>query len=422
MPVSFNVNAISFDRMIKYFLPRNITDKLHPAYEQMVIIIGSLIGAIIAGICVLLPFYYYSAMQLEMYCSIVITAGCLITLFLIKYFGIYRSPAIIILLFSTLPIANLCIQTGGIFSPMLTSPVTLLFIAFWVLGRVCGVIMAVGNIILLYILCMYFTPENELRFKVLYMQIAFTVTLSVFCWFRLRRYEKLKALIKEQQEIRVSTLDRLVKERTEELSELRQNLALDFHDETGNTLSAISRLSATLKRRLSGQAEMTEIVDRIIHYSHHLYATSRDFLWGMNDNSNDPNELFDYLTSFGQQYYNQFNISFEAIPAVLPAAAQNPLLPLFASRHIVFIFKEAMTNAARHSGATHITFGMEISDSALSLWLQDNGAWKERADAARSYGMLNMEKRSNKNGFLYSIHPSETGTRVALHVPLCINK
>jgi len=422
MPVSFNVNTISFDRMIKYFLPRNITDKLHPAYEQMAIIIGSLTGAIIAGVCVLVPFYYYSAMQLEMYCSIAIAAGCLITLFLVKYFGIYRTPATITLLFSMLPIANLCIQTGGIFSPMLTSTVTLLFIAFWVLGRACGVIMAAGNIILLYTLCMYFTPENELRFKVLYLQIAFTATISVFCWFRLSRYEKLKALIKEQQEIRVSTLDRLVKERTEELSELRQNLALDFHDETGNMLSAISRLSAMLKRRLTGQPEMTEIVDRIIHHSNHLYATSRDFLWGMNDNSNNPYELFDYLTSFGQQYYNQFNISFEAIPAVTRTNGQAPLLPWFASRHIVFIFKEAMTNAARHSGATHIAFEMEINDNALNLWLQDNGTWKAPSDTARSYGMLNMEKRSSKNGFRYSIYSSETGTRVALSVPLSINK
>ncbi len=82
--------------------------------------------------------------------------------------------------------------------------------------------------------------------------------------------------------------------------------------------------------------DFADIIDNIIMNSDHLYASSRDFLWSVNNNSDDPQELFAYLTSFGQVFYNQFDIAF-SVKSTVNAVVESVQLQAFASRHIIFI-------------------------------------------------------------------------------------
>src|ERR1700761_9372736 len=102
---------------------------------------------------------------------------------------------------------------------------------------------------------------------------------------------------KTLQEQKISVLDEAVKQRTEQLNSMRENIATDFHDETGNMLSAITRQAALLKLKLSREHNVQPIVSSIIENSNILYASSKDFLWHLNHDSDDPKELFGYLTS-----------------------------------------------------------------------------------------------------------------------------
>lgn len=57
--------------------------------------------------------------------------------------------------------------------------------------------------------------------------------------------------------------------------------------------------------------------------------------------------LFQYLTAYGQQYYNQFDISFSA--QVVGEARGAKQLRSFAALNLIYIFKEAMTNVIKRA-------------------------------------------------------------------------
>ncbi|MEJ2883499.1 sensor histidine kinase [Pedobacter sp. GR22-6] len=226
-----------------------------------------------------------------------------------------------------------------------------------------------------------------------------------------RDRNKIKAL----QDQKISMLDEAVKKRTEQLNTMRETIATDFHDETGNTLSAITRQAILLQQKLKGHREVNPIVESIIRNSKNLYAASKDFLWNLNHNSDDPQELFEYLTGYGQVYYNQFDMPFSS--RAEECRDQQQLEPM-AALNIIYIFKEAMTNVIKHAEAREVRLEMTCTDGSITYALEDDGTWKAVSPGQPHYGLGNMERRSQKNRFEFKLVPLERGTRIELRVPL----
>ncbi|WCT13303.1 histidine kinase [Mucilaginibacter jinjuensis] len=198
----------------------------------------------------------------------------------------------------------------------------------------------------------------------------------------------------------------------EQLNNMRETIATDFHDQTGNMLSAITRQASLLKARFADQPETQQIIDSIINNSDSLYESSQDFLWHLNHDSDNPNELFNYLTGYGQLYYNQFDIAFSSTGEECRSLKFEP----FAALNLIFIFKEAMTNVVKHSGADEVEFKMHCEDQVVSFALMDNGNWKESDKTREHYGLCNMERRCLKNTFGFSLIRQETGTQIIIRV------
>ncbi|MXV13755.1 sensor histidine kinase [Hufsiella ginkgonis] len=202
--------------------------------------------------------------------------------------------------------------------------------------------------------------------------------------------------------------------RTEQLNSMRETIATDFHDQTGNMLSAITRQAGLLKLKLNREHELQPIIQSIVENSNSLYASSKDFLWQLNHNGDDPNELFDYLTSYGQLYYNQFDIAFSAEAVACEGLKLDPSAAL----NLIFIFKEAMTNVVKHAGATEVGLTLSCGADQVTYLLEDNGSWKEADQSSDHYGLTNMERRCCKNNFGYTISKETTGTQISIAVPV----
>ena len=87
-----------------------------------------------------------------------------------------------------------------------------------------------------------------------------------------------------------------------------------------------------------------------------------------------------------------------------------------AAINLIYIFKEAMTNVVKHAQASEVTFEMEcLSDQVIYL-LKDNGSWKIRKDHQHHYGLENIKKRCEKNGFVFSIASTPQGTQLKVNV------
>ena len=59
---------------------------------------------------------------------------------------------------------------------------------------------------------------------------------------------------------------------------------------------------------------------------------------------------------------------------------------------------EAVTNAARHSGADRVDLRLERDGSALRLWVSDEGHGFDTADPGRGFGLTSMRERAHSVG------------------------
>ncbi|WP_159474542.1 sensor histidine kinase [Dyadobacter sp. 3J3] len=401
------------EKLINYFLTPELRNKLHPEYDQVRTIVSGTIVATTLLLILPVPMFFFPPTLIGYY----ILAGLgICTLYSLKWYGIYWPPLILGLLATYVVIINDTLETGAIDSPAVTTLYLLLLTGFWFNRRI-GLVM-IGLNILAIIYIFYSVPEADgQNLYAVVSHIVLTIFFGAFFWFVQEQHDAARLQIREQQHIRIDLLDRAVKDRTQQLSTMRQNLASDFHDETGNMLSAITRQAAILKLKLKDQPAVLSIVDNIIMNSDQLYASSRDFLWSVNNNSDDPQELFAYLTSFGQVFYNQFDIAF-SVKSTVNSLIESAHLQAFASRHIIFIFKEAMTNVAKHSGAREVLLEMAVFQEYVSISLQDDGSWKEPLEGQPHNGLHNMEKRSKENNFRFKVYGSSQGTRLQIDAPV----
>ena len=84
------------------------------------------------------------------------------------------------------------------------------------------------------------------------------------------------------------------------------------------------------------------------------------------------------------------------------------------------IFQEALTNIARHAGATHIEIDLNADDDQLELQICDNGKGidPQELNSPASIGLLGMKERAIAHGGQALIERrSRGGTRVILRLP-----
>lgn len=413
------------DKIIWYFLPTHLRNKLHPDYDQVSTLITGFLAAGILLFVLSIPIVYLSPGAaifflisfLSIVCCLLIKVGC-------NYH--YPTYALFVVIFFLL--IYIVTRTGGIFSFYISAFYGVILTGSWA-GKPFSKFTFIGLILSLLIISSpfiteiwelkYLSPLLTKKLTALVVYLALSIFFLMFFWLLKTQNDKIRLQIKIQQTNRISELDGAVKERNEQLSTIRQNIATDFHDETGNILAAITRQAGQLKLKLKEDHPAIEIVDNIIQNSEHLYDSSRDFLWSVNHESDDPEVLFTYLTSFGQLYYNQFDIAFSAKEKKdLKGYEKGYQMPSFASRQLIFIFKEAMTNVIKHSGANEVILEMNLQLNNVLFSLHDNGKWKAINKTIAHNGLNNMGKRAKENGLELKIDKKEKGTSLMVGCPL----
>lgn len=393
------------------------SEPTHPRYHEFRVIVSS---ALIA-LPVLLLFPVFVHWLHKPVTGFLINDGLIIVLLLsIRFFGHYRIPMTTTAVVTYFIIFDWIRVSGLIYSPNISILHMYLLAAIWA-DKKFGWYAIFSNLaIFAYIY--YRTIEAGLPPPVgallggpLYaFGMNCLITLFFGCFLAWQQYDqdRDRAKIRALQDQKITVLDRAVRERTEQLNTMRENIATDFHDETGNMLSAVTRQAALLKSKLKAEHEVQPIVDSILTNSKGLYASSKDFLWHLNHNSDDPAELFDYLTAYGQRFYNQFDIAFSSeaddchLLQLAPSAALN----------IIFIFKEAMTNAFKHAGGNEVQLSMRCSGQHITYALQDNGSWKTPDKTSEHYGLVNMQRRCARNNFELELDQLPEGTRIRITV------
>ena len=91
-----------------------------------------------------------------------------------------------------------------------------------------------------------------------------------------------------------------------------------------------------------------------------------------------------------------------------------------AARHNLFLaVKEALNNAAKHSGASEVSLRVSCSEQRLRLEVEDNGRGFDSALAGQRNGLENLRQRlASLGGAAEIVSQPGRGTRVRLEYPL----
>lgn len=201
--------------------------------------------------------------------------------------------------------------------------------------------------------------------------------------------------------------------REEAQDKVRQSTAEDFHDEIGNKLTRIKLLSSIAKIKVSKEnQEAQKILEQIIDNVQQLFTGSKDIIWSLQPDSNYLNEVIWKIQQNAEQLVDNSNISLSMDDEKL----NNPWkiqLPMQWGRNILMIFKEALTNAVRHSRAQEISFKVWEEDDSITLILKDNGQGIS-TNITEGNGLRNMQLRAQRIDASLNIKSNSKGTEIQL--------
>ncbi|MCS6824172.1 MAG: histidine kinase [Cytophagaceae bacterium] len=327
-------------------------------------------------------------------------------LYTIKRHGLILFPAIIICVAIWALSVSSAWNSGGIYSMDLHPLFMCIVSAYIFSGRKHALIwlfIVACTFLFFYLLDLFQYRDYEADLKILNPQTQYVKRL----FFALNT-----GILIIFYEYNMTTQTELL-EQSKSLEQIRQQLAKDFHDEIGNKLSAIALHTHVVLHKQLTSEEYKKTMEKIGALSRQLYESSRDFIWSIDTKNDELSALYYYIKDFGEEYFELLNIKFYAqhFPHNIPVLKFSN----YCNRQIIMIFKEAMTNAARHSQCKKVTFIMSISEKEILFKLIDDGIGFYNIELNKGRGLQNMMHRADNIHAHLEINPmSRAGTEITL--------
>ena len=223
--------------------------------------------------------------------------------------------------------------------------------------------------------------------------------------------EKSQQALLEKEAARTHLLSRLIEAQEDE----RKRIARDLHDDVGQTLtSALVSIklleqndqAAAAPEKIAGLRQIVnEALTRVRLLSRQLRPSALDDL-GL------AAALERYIAEFTSRYPELAVDFHSSITSRLPATIETPLYR---------VIQEAMTNAARHSGASTVSVLVTQREGRVQAIIEDNGHGFN-VDCMRrtgsSVGLHSMVERTQLLGGKLTIESNDGGTTVYVEIPL----
>jgi ligand-binding sensor domain-containing protein len=215
-----------------------------------------------------------------------------------------------------------------------------------------------------------------------------------------------------------------------EMANMRTRIATDLHDDIGANLTRIALLSEVARRTYRDNRTATEAqpggspdtpdgngpLNSIANIARESISSMSDIVWAINP---QRESLLDLTRRMRQHAEEVFTLRDIELCFAVPGGADSMKLSVDVRRDLLLVFKEAVNNAARHSGCSRVEIDLRFEGPGLMLRIVDNGAAGHAAFENEGNGLPSMRRRAQRLKGSLEIGPGAgAGTAVTLRIPL----
>lgn len=200
--------------------------------------------------------------------------------------------------------------------------------------------------------------------------------------------------------------------RVRELERLRMRIAGDLHDELGSSLWSITLLSQMLKKH--GQLGQDEQRDagEIHRIAQQTSNAIRDIVWIINPAFDTVQDLVQRMKDFAGTILRgtEYQLRCEGLNL-------SRKLTLGFRENVFLMYKEILTNVAKHAQASVVEISLEELSEAWKLCIRDNGVGFDGSVPGTGNGLQNLRNRAEKiNATVHIISKPGDGTTVVITI------
>lgn len=219
----------------------------------------------------------------------------------------------------------------------------------------------------------------------------------------------------DQLEERKTQLERLASRMVRQHEDERRRLSRELHDESAQLLAAVSMQLGLLRE--SARADQAEGLDRALALVREGIGAIRGVTEDLRPPLLDDLGLFPALRALADDFAerHQVHIHFDA-PDDAPSLGDDGELALFRA------LQEALSNIARHAGATTVGITVAVRAGGVSMCVRDDGHGLNRDPSpgppAGGMGLAGMRERiASLGGALDVREPAGGGVELTMELP-----
>lgn len=205
--------------------------------------------------------------------------------------------------------------------------------------------------------------------------------------------------------------------RKKQLEAVRARISRDLHDDMGSTLQSISVMSeiARMKSQSGNQQESIPMIEKIGSASREMVEKMNDIVWAVNPKNDNFENIILHMRAFGGELLAGKDI---ALHFKADSDLNNIRLSMEKRKSFFLVYKEALNNAYKYSGAKNVNVEISRTHHTLTLVVEDDGVgFNMHEDRLKTggNGLKNMNSRAAElNGNVSITSAPGRGTKVSL--------
>ncbi|HUR30100.1 MAG TPA: ATP-binding protein, partial [Saprospiraceae bacterium] len=147
------------------------------------------------------------------------------------------------------------------------------------------------------------------------------------------------------------------------------------------------------QRNISNEKNATSYITKAGEEIQRISESLSDIVWNISPKYDELDNLFIRMKRYAADMLEGKNIKANLI---FPDSSEHISMPMDQRRDFYLIFKEAVNNLAKYSGATEATVQVVVDHKIICLKVSDNGIGYEESSIFPGNGVQNMKQRAEK--------------------------